>query len=212
MGRITALKVQKRNSNRVNVFLDEEFAFGLYRITAAWLRVGQELSSEKIAELLASDANEGAFHQALILLEFRPRAEAEIRKNLKSHGVDDPTVENVLERLRQSGLIDDQKFAKNWIENRNEFRPRSRRALEYEMRQRGVSIEAIQTALSEVDINEDELAFQAAQKYARKLSHLEWQAFRQKLVGFLSRRGFNYAVIQPAVQRTWKELHEDNEP
>jgi regulatory protein len=212
MGRITALKVQKRNSNRVNVFIDEEFAFGLYRISAAWLRVGQELSDEKIAQLLTNDANEGAFHQALRLLEYRPRTEEEIRKNLRKHGVEDPIIESVLERLRRGELVNDQQFAKAWIENRSEFRPRSRRALTYEMRQRGVSNEAIQSALLEIDVDEDELAYQAARKYARKLSDLEWIAFRQKLAGFLSRRGFNYSVIQPTVQRTWNEMHEDIEP
>lgn len=210
-GRITALKVQKRDSNRINVFIDDEFAFGLYRITAAWLRIGQELSDEKIASLLSIDANEGAFHQALRLLEYRPRSEEEVRKNLHKHGVDETVIEGVLERLRRGGLVDDQQFAKAWIQNRSEFRPRSRRALAFEMRRRGVSNEAIDEALSEMEVDEDELAYQAGRKYARKLVNLDWQVFRQKLGGHLSRRGFNYAVIQPAVQRIWKEMQENIE-
>src|SRR4030042_1896254 len=115
-GHITALKVQKRDSNRINVFIDDEFAFGLYRITAAWLRIGQELSDEKIASLLTIDANEGAFHQALRLLEYRPRSEDEIRKNLQQHGVEETVIEGVLEKLRRGGLVYDQKLAKQWHE------------------------------------------------------------------------------------------------
>ena len=53
--KVTALKLQKRNKNRVNVYLDGEFAFGLARIVAAWLSTGQELTEEKIAELQAQD-------------------------------------------------------------------------------------------------------------------------------------------------------------
>ena len=49
MGRkITALKAQKRNSQRINVYLDDEFAFGLSRFAAAWLQIGQELSPKKL--------------------------------------------------------------------------------------------------------------------------------------------------------------------
>ena len=203
-GRITALKVQKRNPQRVNVYLDGVFAFGLARITAAWLQVGQELSDEKITQLLGSDGAEVGFQKALRFLENRPRAEAEVRRRLHEHQIPDEVIDPVIERLRRGGLIDDARFAKEWVENRSTFRPRGRRALTMEMRQRGVPGEAIQQAVAELD--EDALALQAARKQARKLQTLEWPDFRRKLSSFLVRRGFNYATIAPVVTQTWKEL------
>ena len=80
--KITALKLQKRNKDRVNVYLDDEFAFGLSRIVAAWLRTGQELTEEKIAELQAQDNVEVALQRALNFLSYRPRSEEEVRRNL----------------------------------------------------------------------------------------------------------------------------------
>src|SRR5210317_1123984 len=71
MKKITALTIQKRNPNRVNVHLDGEFAFGLARITAAWLRVGQELTPEKIALLKEEDAAEVALQRAFRFLSYR---------------------------------------------------------------------------------------------------------------------------------------------
>ena len=69
MGRkVTALKAQKRNSQRINVYLDDEFAFGLSRYAATWLQIGQELSPEKIKELQDIDAQEVAYQRALNLL------------------------------------------------------------------------------------------------------------------------------------------------
>ncbi len=203
-GRITALKVQKRNPQRVNVYLDGVFAFGLARITAAWLQVGQELSDEKISQLLGSDGAEVGFQKALRFLENRPRAEAEVRRRLHEHHIPDDVIDPVIERLRSSGMIDDARFAKEWVENRSTFRPRGRRALTMEMRQRGVPGEAIQQAVAELD--EDALALQAARKQARKLQTLEWPDFRRKLSSFLARRGFSYATIAPVVTQTWKEL------
>jgi regulatory protein len=203
--RITALKVQQRNPRRVNVYLDGEFAFGLERVAAAWLKIGQELSDEKIAQLQTEDEGEKAYQQALNLLSYRPRSEAEVRKKLEQRGVAESMIAEVLERLRRSGLVDDARFARDWAENRSEFRPRSRRALTIEMRQRGLDNESISQAVA--DLDDEQLAYQAALKHSRKLTGLDWQVYRQKLAGFLARRGFNYEVIAPVVRRLWDENH-----
>ena len=206
MGRkITALKIQKRNPRRVNVYLDGEFAFGLERVAAVWLKIDQELSDEKIVQLQGDDEGEKAYQQALKLLSYRPRSEAEIRKKLTQRGLAESMIAEVLERLRRSGLVDDSRFARDWAENRSEFRPRSRRALTIEMRQRGVDDEAIVQAVAGLD--DDHLAYQAAVKYSHRLAGLEWQDFRQKMIGFLGRRGFTYQVAAPVVRRVWDENH-----
>lgn len=204
--KITALSLQKRNRQRVNVFLDGEFAFGLARIVAAWLEVGMELSDEKIAQLRAEDGREFAYQQALKLLNYRYRTTAELRRALKEKDVSEEEINNVMERLQQSGLVDDTRFAEAWIENRSEMRPRSRRALAFELQQRGVDRQVIEESLASVD--EDELAYQAALKQSRKLKGLEWQDFRQKMYGFLARRGFSYEISAPVVARIWAELNE----
>lgn len=204
---ITALSAQKRNPKRVNVYLDGEFAFGLARIIAAWLSVGQTLSEEKIAQLRAEDEYEYAYQQALKILNYRARSEAEIRQNLKEHEISEETIQKVLERLSQIGVVDDSRFATTWIENRNEFRPRGRRALAMELKQRGVDPDTIEQSLQSID--EEALAYQAALKQARKLRDLETQTFRQKMFAFLARRGFSYEISAPITARVWAELHDE---
>jgi regulatory protein len=205
--KITALQVQKRNHQRVNVYLDGEFAFGLSRIVAAWLEVGQELSEAKIDQLMAEDGREVAYQQALKFLNYRPRSISDVRRNLEEHEFPKDIIEGILERLRQAGMLDDTRFAENWIENRSEFRPRSRRALALELRQRGLDQETIQQALEEVD--DEEAAYQAALKQTRKLKTDDWSVFRVKLSSFLARRGFQYGVISSTVQRVWQEIQSD---
>lgn len=207
--KITALTVQKRNPQRVNVYLDGEFAFGLARIVAAWLSVGQMISDEKIALLKADDGREVAYQQALKLLSYRSRSQAEIEQNLRKRGTSEDVIDGVSQRLSQAGLLNDQNFAQSWIDNRSEFRPRSRRALSYELKQRGVDPETIEKSLSSLD--DQELAYQAAIKKARRYQDLEWQVFRQKMSAFLGRRGFTYAVIGPVVSRVWAELHAEEQ-
>jgi regulatory protein len=207
-GRISALKAQKRNPQRVSVYLDGEYAFGLSRITAAWLQVGQEISDEKIARLKKDDENEVVYQRALRLLERRERSEAEIRRHLLKNQFPDHLIDDVIARLKESGFVNDERFAQLWVENQSQFRPRSRKALAYEMRQRGIDHAAIEQALNEITTDDEAaLAYQAACRQARKIRTLDWQNFRRKMVAFLARRGFSYDVSAPAVQRVWESLH-----
>jgi len=202
-GKVTALKVQKHHPNRVNVYLDNEFSFGLSRITAAWLQVGQELSPSKIAKLQADDAREVAYMQALRFLDYRPRSRAEVRRNLEKHAVPQPIISDVFKRLERSGLVNDERFAQDWVENRSEFRPRSRKALAYELRQRGLDDMAIEKALAGLD--EESMAYQAGRRQARRYEGLSMRDFNNKLGSFLARRGFSYDIIKQVVARIWTE-------
>jgi len=203
--RITALTLQKRNHQRVNVYLDGEFAFGLARIVAAWLHLGMELDDVKITQLRAEDEREVAFQRALKLIDYRPRTAAEIREKLERQAVSEKTIDSIFERLQTSGLVDDTQFAKNWVENRAELRPRSRRALSYELKQRGVDQETIAQAVETID--DDQLAYQAALRQAHKNDNLDWREFRLKLLRHLAQRGFNYETSSEAVRRVWEETH-----
>jgi len=206
MGKVTALKVQKRSPGRVNVYLDGQFAFGLSRIVAAWLHVGMELNDAKISSLQTQDASEVGYQQALRFLSYRPRSENEVRDRLAEKGADDQTVETVIERLRNAQLLGDEQFARQWIENRSTFRPRSHRMLRYELNQKGIKEEFIYQALAEAE-DETELAYQAGSAYSRRLADQDWEEFRKRLTGYLSRRGFSYGTIAPIVRRVWQEVH-----
>jgi len=204
MRKITAIEPQKKNPNRVNIALEGQFAFGLSRLVAAWLAVGQTLSDEKIAALLADDAREAALQKALLFLGYRARSSQEVRQNLAKHEIPEIVIAETLARLERSGLLNDGEFAHAWVENRSTFRPRGRRALKLELRQKGLSEESIQSALEQA-ASEDSLALEAARKNVRKLRGLDWLTFRNKLGGFLARRGFGYDVIAPVVRQVWND-------
>jgi len=209
MKKITALVVQKRNPNRVNIHLDGEYAFGVARIVAAWLRVGAELDEKKIEQLQAEDARERAFQQAMLFLSYRARSESEIRQNLRKHEIPELVIDLTLDRLRQDGLANDNEFAQAWVENRSTFRPRSRRMLAMELRQKGLDDESMHSALKNVD--DEPLAYEAAKKRATRFKDLEWSEFRKKLSDFLARRGFPYSVVAPVVTRIWNETHKQEQ-
>ena len=203
---ITALEPQKRHRDRVSVFLDGEFAFGLPDTEAARLRVGQTISEQEIAALREIDAISRAFDRAVRLLARRPYSAAEIRRSLASHEVAPAVIDEVLARLETLGYVDDYAFAQYWVENRERFRPRGARALRYELRQKGIADAIIQKALDGFDGAES--AYAAAQDQARRLRGLDRRTFRTRLSGFLARRGFDYDTVREAVERLVHELEE----
>jgi regulatory protein len=208
-GTITALRVQKRNKNRVNVYLDERYSFSLADHLAVPLRRGQFLSDEEIARLREEDEYHQVYKRAVRLIDHRPRSIAEVRRRMERQGVAPDLVEKVIEQLTAVGLLDDAEFARLWVENRETFRPRSHQMLRYELRQKGLDEKTIAPALEQVD--EEQSAHRLALGRGRRLSHLDWSAFRQKLTGYLARRGYPYDIIRRAVQEAWQSLLESDE-
>jgi regulatory protein len=195
---ITALRFQKRNKDRANVYLDGQFAFGLAAIEAARLRVGQTLSGEDIGRLQKQDEVERAYGRALNFLSYRPRSEAEVRCNLCKKSIEDEVVETVVERLTRAGLLNDREFARYWVENRMQFNPRGARALRQELWEKGVPDPIIAETLEGLD--EEVAARKVAEAGACRLAHLEPRDFCRRLAAYMARRGFSYAVIGPLVE------------
>lgn len=201
---ITSIEQQKKNPDRVNVFLNDQFVFGLHKYVACTLKVGDILDDSRIRMLEHENKIEEAFQKALKLLSFRPRTEYEMRSRLEKYGFTTSIIEDVIKRLGEKEYIDDQKFAEEWAENRSTFRPRGRRLLERELRLKNVGDEQIQSVLDDLP-DEIELARVAAKKYGSKLKGLDEVNFKKKLYGFLTRRGFLYEDIKPVMEEMWEE-------
>lgn len=207
-GKITALEYQKKNRERVSVFLDGRFAFGLPAIVAAGLRNGQLLSDAEIEALQEEGTIESGYQKALGFLSFRPRSRAEIEAYLQKRGIPETQAEVIIERLERAGFVNDVAFAQFWVENRERFRPRGPRALRYELRNKGISNDIIEHVLACVDVSDG--AYRSANKKARQLGQLDRQTFVRKIVEYLARRGFDYEVAREAADRHWTELRADD--
>lgn len=206
---ITALTFQKRNKDRVNVYLDGRFAFGLAAIEASRLHVGQTLRDHEITELRRRDEIERAYERALNYLSYRPRSEWEVQRNLRQKDIEDPVIDVVVGRLTRAGLLDDVEFARYWVDNRVRFNPRGLRGLRHELRQRGVSRSIIDETLATLDV--EAAARKAAEVGARRFSQAAPRDFRRKLQAYLARRGFSYVVIKPLVEEKLEERRDKDE-
>ncbi len=207
-GKITALEFQKKNPDRVNVFLDGKFAFGLPAIIAARLKPGQLLADAEVQALQAEGSIETAYDRTLNYLSYRPRSRAEVVRYLEKRDLPEGQIETVVERLERAGLLDDEAFARYWVENRERHRPKGLRALRYELREKGIGNEIMDRVLVSVDVSDS--AYRSAARKARQLAHLDEQSFTRKIVEYLARRGFDYEVAREAAGRHRAELAADD--
>jgi regulatory protein len=142
-----------------------------------------------------------AVDQALRFLAARPRSETEVRRRLARRRVPAEAIEDALRQLRGAGLVDDAAFATYWVDQRRTFRPRGARLLQAELRAHGVATEI---AASHA-ISDDEDAYRAALKKARRLAALDDATFKTRIGAFLARRGFDWDVIGTTVARVLRE-------
>jgi len=208
-GIITRLVYQKRNKQRVSIFLDERYAFSLPDTLASTLQLGQRLDDDEIAQLQAQDDRQRAMDKALRLLARRPRSKSEIINALTKADFSPAISEQVITRLAEMAYVDDREFARWWVENRIRFNPRSIRALQQELYQKGVSPHIISETLANLD--DETLAIAAGQKRALRWRHLSQTDFDKKMLGHLQRRGFSYAAARYASTLLWKQDAQETE-
>jgi regulatory protein len=144
---------------------------------------------------------------ALRFIAYKPRTTAELRKRLTDGKHSEEAIEHTLARFIETGLINDEKYARDWVDHRQAFHPRSSRMIDYELRHKGVAKADIDAALASAG-DDDQMAYQLATQKIDRYKDLEMPEFRNKLGGYLARRGFSYEVIARVVNRIWSESNE----
>jgi regulatory protein len=211
MSKITALKANKSNGKRVNLFLDGRFAFSVDMEVAVkeGLKPGQELTEEQLKELTEDISLVRCLNIAYRFLSYRPRSEAEMKERLHSRGIEDSKIEIIINKLKEQHLLDDTAFAQFWKENRDTFRPRSQRLTRLELKKKGVADEIIKEVTADSD--DIQTAYAAALSKAQRLPRQDYEVFRRRLGDYLKRRGFGYIVANQTVKRLWDELKEQGD-
>ena len=197
---ITKIKPQK-NKKRVNIYLDGKFSFGLdlENFMKLNLKVEQSLTSEEVEEIVKKAEYKKAFDKLLRFAMTRPRSEFEIEQWFKRKKVHESLHEKLCKKLEKFDLLDDRKFAKWWVEQRSQFRPRSERMLRNELYKKGIAKEIINNVLANNEIDEVKIAGEMVAKKSYKWEKYDEREAKQKKSEFLARKGFSWDVIKEVV-------------
>ena len=199
MAKITRIKAQK-NERRVNIYLNERFAFGLpaETLVKAGLKVGQDITTKEIEDLIFKNEFQKLLNKTLRLISARPRSEKEIIDYLKRKKTDPKLIDEVVDKLKSLGQLDDYAFAVWWVEQRVTFRPKGKIALLMELRQKGVEREIGEKIIAE-KVDELPLARRAVERKLKIYKNFPPLEFRQKITGFLARRGFSWGTVKEVI-------------
>ncbi len=212
--RITAVRVG-RDGRKITVVLEGGESFPLTAKAAAAFSPGQMLEAGELERLQRQSALDDSYARCLGLLARRPRSRAEFERYLRGRKLDEAAIALVLDKLAGQGWIDDRKFAREWVENRQAFRPRSVRALRMELRRKGIPDEDAHEALE--GLPEDAAALAAARRKAPRLLRAAGKKpdagreFQQKMTAFLASRGFDYDLARETARNVWEEQSRSGE-
>jgi regulatory protein len=158
--------------------------------------VGQRISEDRLKEIARAETLAKARDRAFLLLSYRPRTEHEIRSRLARADYEEDVVDEVVAKLYELDFLDDKAFAARFVEDRMASRPSGRRALTWELRQKGLDAETVADAAATVDdASEREGAMAAARSRLGRLAGADRREARRKMTAFLQRRGFAWDTI-----------------
>ncbi len=210
---VTKIERQKRHPQRMNVYLDDEFAFGLHEeiVLKARIREGDTLDPPTIRIIKSREEFRLAKEKALRLIARRLRSEKELRLYLIEKEFDPGIIDNVVYDLQTKGIVDDRKFAAAFVHDAQLHRPAGKRMLVHKLRLRGVSPPVIEDILNIAlpDDREEEIAFTTAmdvlRRYRTSRRPIPADKQRERMAQFLARRGFPWGVITPVLRKLFSE-------
>jgi len=195
--KISKIEAQIKTKGRYSVFVDNKFSFGISELGLidSGLRIGQEIDKAKLENLKGQAKTDKIYNQTLMLVARRPRSEWEIDDYLKRKGHEPEIRSQILNKLRNKNFINDEDFAKRWVESRRLLKNISQRKLRVELKQKRISEEIIGQVLSLDETDEIEVVKAEIAKKRRQTRYQD----DQKLIAYLARQGYNYGEIKTAL-------------
>jgi regulatory protein len=195
--KITAIKAQVRNQERVSIYLDGKYSFSLTQsqLLEHKLFSGKELSEHELAQLKYASDYGKTLERVMNFVMIRPRSTREVRDYLWRKKAAPELAESIINRLQERNYLDDANFAKSWVRARQLTKPVSRRRLSAELREKGVANELIEQAVGHEAYDETEALRQIVTKKRKQARYQD----EQKLIAYLARQGFGYDTIKQAL-------------
>ena len=204
-GTVTRLLGQKKNPNRVSVFIDDAFAFGVHvdLVVDFGLHKGQVLDVETQQQMVQADQIRAGREVALAYLGYGARTEQEVRQKLVRSGFDDVVAEDTVARLRELGYLDDAAYARSYVQARFRNRGYGPGRLRTDLQRRGVTTRHIDAVLDELVEEEDMLEAalgHAEKRWPRLATETDAYKRRKKLSEYLVRPGFSYEIARHVIE------------
>lgn len=209
---ITKISQQKRDSERYNIFIDEQYAFSVHEsvLVKFELTKGMTLDNWETDEIVYADQIEKAFNRALHFLSFRMRSEMEVKKKLLEKDYGEAIVLEAIVKLKRLGFLNDEAFSEALVRTEKNSSLKGPRAIQQSLYKKGIPKELQTQALEEYTM-EDQMdnALKLAEKTIRSNSQQPPAQVKQKIQNTLARKGFSFEQIKQVLNSVSIERDED---
>lgn len=189
-----------RDNQMMRIYIDENYAFSVPK--EDYIRLGlyekEEITQDEIERIRQEVVLRAAREKATGYLMYRDRSEGEVIEKLINAGFDKDIAQEAASALKALGYIDDTRYARKYITDRLKNKAMSRKAIRFELERKDISLQIIEEALSETEVNEDEIALRTAKKKFGKYD-VKDEKVRQKIMRYLCHKGFS-------VETGWKVI------
>jgi len=206
--KVTA-RIKAKNGRMIRIYLDGRYAFSIPTnvYMANHLYEKDELSEEEAEKIKQTILVQSARERAVGILMARDRSRHEVKVRLKRMGFDEDIAEKVVEDLKAIGYIDDSRFVLKYASDRVKTKALSKKALIYELEQKGIDRDLIDDVLKEFEQDEEEIAFRAVKKKFGKYDLCD-RTVEEKALRFLMHRGFSYETSSAVIRRLQERMED----
>lgn len=204
---ITKIEVQKRNKDRVNVYIDNEYAFSISMelVYKESLKPKMEIDVERLRDIADKEGYLKCKNAALKIIERSYKTEKEVRDKLREKEYTDSQIEKSIEFLKEYNFVNDDNYAKAYINDK--LSSRGRQKIKYDLIKKGIDIQIIDEKLSLIDSDDERnTAVALAEKKYRTIKKSESDEYKLsgKLYRFLISKGYNYDIVKDVVKEVMK--------
>lgn len=213
MNKITNIEIQKRNEERVNIYIDNEFAFACYKelVYKEGLKKDMEVEIDSLKKIIAEEEFLKCKNSALRIVEKAYKTEKEMVDKLLQKGYEGIIIEKTIAFLKEYNFLNDEKYTLMYAKDKSKIQGKNK--IKYSLMKKGIDKETIENTLDSIDNNvEEETAYNLAIKKYRILSKKENDKYKlnQKLIRFLLGKGYDYGLIKDVIKRITNEEVEAN--
>lgn len=199
---ITDISPQKKHKNRLNVYIDDEFSFGIDELDALRLKlkIGNEITEDEICKIKETIIFSKAKDYALSLVSARFYTEKGIIRKLKDKAYDDETIEKIIIFLKEYDFIDDFQYAKKYIEECISLKKYGHMKIKMQLREKGIASDLLDEAMSYFDFDEIENENLACLVEKKLGGDFEYKNIMRAKRYFVA-RGYDFGAVDDAIKK-----------
>ncbi|EUJ29124.1 recombination regulator RecX [Listeria floridensis FSL S10-1187] len=211
---ITAIRLQEKNKERYNIFIDEKYRFSVDEEVLARFSLlkGKTLSENEISEIEQADSERVGLNRAIQFLSHRVRSEKEVRTFLAKHEIAPEQRDAIIQKLVEMDYLDDAEFAKLYVRTQAKTTTKGPKKIERELIEKGIVRELIVESLANYQSDDQEQnALKEASKIARRSRKTAKKLLVRKIQGDLMQKGYSQELAKWASEEATHNLDESDE-